>query len=56
MQSIFYFLKYEREDICEKNTNKFFWKKAKNFLNEKFIEKLVNFNVLGPKEEHFPRY
>lgn len=29
MQSLFYFLEYEREDICERGTNKFFWKKAK---------------------------
>ena len=33
MQSIFYFLQYKREEICEKGTNKFFWKIAKNHLN-----------------------
>ena len=56
MQSIFYFLQYKREEICEKGTNKFFWKIAKNHLNAQFFERLINFNALGPKEEHIPRY
>ena len=30
LQSLFYLLEgYDRNDICEHNTNKFFWKKAK---------------------------
>jgi len=37
MQSLMYMLEYEREEICEKGTNKFFWKKAKNLINESFI-------------------
>jgi hypothetical protein len=37
MQSLFYMLEYERVDICEKNTNKFFWKKAKTMINDDFI-------------------
>lgn len=27
-QSLFYFLGYERHEICEEGTNKLFWKKA----------------------------
>lgn len=49
-------MQYSREDICEKGTNKFFWKKAKNFLNDEFLDRLANFNALGPKEEYLPRY
>ena len=56
MQSIFYFLQYEREQVCEKGTNKFFWKKAKNYINEDFLIQLMNFVCLGPKEGHFMRY
>ncbi len=33
-QSLFYFLKYEREQICEESTNKLCWKKAKGFFND----------------------
>ena len=29
MQSLFYFLDYDRTQICEKDTNKFYWKNAK---------------------------
>ena len=56
MQSIFYLLQYRREDICERGTNKFFWKKAKNLIDEDFIDRLIYFNALGPKEEHYERY
>eukprot|EP00347_Sterkiella_histriomuscorum_P009020 403342835 len=56
MQSIFYLLQYRREDICERGTNKFFWKKAKNLIDEDFIDRLIYFNALGPKEENYERY
>jgi len=56
MQSIFYFLGYEREAVCEKNTNKFFWKKAKLLLDDEFLNRLANYNSLGPKDKHLFRY
>ena len=56
MQSLFYFLQYRREEICERGTNKFFWKKAKELLDDEFLNRLVFFNALGPKEESFERY
>ena len=56
VQTIFYLLKYKREDICEKGTNKFFWKKAKHLINDEFINRLVFFNALGPKQDQFERY
>lgn len=56
MQSLFYFLLYTREDICEKNTNKFFWKRAKMLLNDDFLDRLVDYTALGPKEDYRPRY
>jgi len=42
--------------VCEKGTNKFFWKKAKLLLNESFLDRLVNYRVLGPQENHQQRY
>jgi hypothetical protein len=56
IQTLFYLLKYNREDICEKGTNKFFWKKAKNLVDDEFISRLAYFNVLGPKEDEYQRY
>jgi hypothetical protein len=35
-----YFLKFEREELCEKRTNKFFWKIAKSHVNDEFIKRL----------------
>ena len=40
MQSLFYFLKFERESICEPRSNKFFWKKAKGHIDEEFLIRL----------------
>ena len=51
MQSIFYLLKYEREPICEKDSNKFFWKYAKHFINDEFIDKLVTYKCVGAKPD-----
>lgn len=34
IQTLFYLLSYKREDICEKGTNRFFWKKAKSLIND----------------------
>lgn len=56
MQSIFYFLGYEREKVCEKGTNKFFWKSAKLHLNADFFKRLAEHSVLGQREGHYPRY
>ena len=56
MQSLFYMLKYEREPICEKDSNKFFWKKAKQFINDEFLQRLEQYKVTGPKPEQFKKY
>ena len=56
LQSIFYILKYERRDICEKGTNKFYWKRAKSLLDLDFIKKLHEYQILGPKDEVFFGY
>ena len=43
LQSIMYFLHYKREEICEKGTGKFFWKKAKNYIDHSFFERICQF-------------
>ena len=48
-QTIFYLLKYEREDICERDTNKLEWKKAKLILNDDFFKRLGEYVAFDPK-------
>jgi len=56
MQSLFYLLGYTKEQVVEPGTQKFFWKSAKTLLNEEFVQKLLNFETMGPKTEEFVSY
>lgn len=56
LQSVFYLLGYERENICERMTNKIWWKLAKTHVTEEFLKKLMNYQVSGPKEGQFKKY
>ena len=56
LQSIFYLLGYERDVICLPKTNKFHWKRAKDFVNDDFIESLNNYEILGPKTDPYLGY
>jgi len=56
LQSLFYLLEYDRDDICEKGTNKFFWKKAKTLINDDFINRLINYSALGAKDKIYYGY
>ena len=49
-QSLFYLLGYCREDVCERDTNRLDWKKAKGFINNQFLHELVSYEPTGPKE------
>jgi hypothetical protein len=55
-QSIFYLLRYTREQICERDTNKLEWKKAKQLLNEDFFKRIGEYDPYGPKEDEFAAY
>ena len=55
-QSVFYFLNFTREELCERDTNKLDWKKAKTFLNDEFFFRLSQYNPFGPKEDEFKMY
>jgi hypothetical protein len=56
MQSLFYLLGYDRDEICEKGTNKFFWKKAKTLINDEFINRLINYTAMGEKNQVYYGY
>lgn len=56
-QSVFYLLRYrERQFLCERDTNKLLWKKAKLNINEDFFTKLGDYWPIGPKEDAYKEY
>lgn len=55
-QTVFYLLGYTREEVCEKDTNKLEWKKAKLLINEDFFKRLGEYNPFGAKDGHFHPY
>lgn len=55
-QSAFYLLGYEREQICERDTNKLEWKKAKHLVDDEFFRRIGEFNPFGPKETEYKPY
>jgi hypothetical protein len=56
LQGIFYLLGYTEEQICEVKTNKLWWKKAKQLINEGFFIKLFKYQPVGPKDGEFKEY
>jgi hypothetical protein len=56
MQSIFYLLGYQREQICQEGSNKFFWKYAKKLINEDFLDKLAAYSPYGLKTHKVKTY
>ena len=56
VQYAFYLAGYNREDVCEPDTNRLLWWKAKSLLDDKFFNKLLEYNPLGPKNGKFPKY
>ena len=56
MQTLFYLLKFNREEICEVGTNKLFWKLAKLKWNESLLEMFQEYVPLGAKEGEYKKY
>jgi hypothetical protein len=50
LQSLFYFLGYTREQICEPGTNALDFKKAKEYINEQLFQKIAKYNPAGPRD------
>lgn len=61
-QAVFYLLGYNREDICERDTNKLEWKKARLVLlgqahdGAEFFKRLADFHPFGAKDGQFKLY
>lgn len=56
MQSIFYLLGYKREQVCQEDSNKFFWKIAKKLVNDDFLDKLADYTPFGLKTHKVHAY
>lgn len=56
IKSLFYLLEYKANDICIDNTQKLFWKKAKNHWNDKLIEKMEAYVFQGPKSHEIKAF
>ena len=56
LQVLFYLLKYEREAICEPDTNKLDFKKVKMLINEDLFEKMSKYKPFGQKEDEYKKY
>ncbi|MDR3582066.1 MAG: hypothetical protein P4L67_02205 [Candidatus Pacebacteria bacterium] len=56
LQYAFYLLDYPREAICELDTNKLDWVKAKTLLTPEFFTKLQAYVPLGPRTAIYPKY
>lgn len=55
-QTVFYLLQYERDDLCERDTNKLEWKKAKRYIDDNFFKRLGGYNPIGPKDGEYREY
>jgi len=56
LQALFYMLRFSREEICERDTNKLDFKKAKQLISEDLFEKMAKYNPLGQSEEEYKEY
>ena len=51
-----FLLRLPRDKICEPDSNKLFWKAAKQFMSGELQESMVDYRVCGPKEDEFKAY
>ena len=56
LQALFYTLQYTREEICERDTNKLDFKRAKTLINEDLFDRMARYNPFGQREEVIKDY
>ena len=56
LQGLFFLTKFEREKICEVNTNKFSWKKAKQMIVKELPERMQDYKVWDAKTDEYRPY
>ena len=56
LQTLFYLLRYDREEICERDTNALDFKKAKMLIGEDLFERMGKYCPLGENEADFKEF
>lgn len=56
LQTLFYLLRYKREDICERDTNKLDFKKVKALIKDDLFIKMSLYKVQGPSMDDYIAY
>ena len=47
LQSLFYLLKYDREEVCERDTNKLDFKKVKTLMTDELFKRMSEYEPFG---------
>jgi len=55
-KAIFYFLGYDKEQVCVEGSQLFVWKKARKLWNEALVERMAGYVFHGPKEKAISMY
>ena len=50
IKALYYFLEYNKDDICVEGSQLLFWKKARNLWNDELIRKMEQYNFEGAKD------
>jgi hypothetical protein len=56
LQTLFYLLRYSREEICEENTNKLDFKKVKELIGDDLFDRMAAYDPLGPSDIEYAPY
>ena len=56
LQTLFYLLKYRREEVCERDTNKLDFKRIKPLICEDLFDRMSNYKPFGPNGDEFEIY
>ena len=56
LQTLFFLLRYSREDICVKGTAMVDFKKVKSLIDDKLFAAMGSYNPYGPQPEEFKQY
>ena len=51
LQTLFYLLRYDREEVCERDTNKLDFKKVKTLMTEELFKRMSEYEPFGQSEE-----
>jgi len=56
IKSLFYFLEFDKDEVCMEHTQMFFWKKARHLWNDKLITKMADFQFQVKKDHPIKTY